>query len=83
MLAHFGRASLTQTRRSKGQLLLLWAGDKGLEIYNTATWDDEADQFKLGPIFEKLEAYTKPQSSRILSRYQLRCLKQGNMCGYH
>ena len=35
----------------KARLLLLWAGDKGLEIYNTATWNDEANQFKLGPIF--------------------------------
>lgn len=58
----------------KARLLLLWAGDKGLEIYNTATWDDEADQFNLGSIFEKLEAYTKPQSNQILARYQLRCL---------
>ena len=61
------------------RLLLLWAGDKGLEIYNTATWNDEADQFKLGPIFERLEAYTKPQSNQILSRYQLRCLKQDDI----
>ena len=63
----------------KARLLLLWACDKGLEIYNTATWNDEADQFKLGPTFERLEAYTKPQSNQILSRYQLRCLKQDDM----
>ena len=69
-------------RRPEGQkarLLLLWAGDEGLEIFNTATWSDEADQFKLGPIFERLEAYTKPQSNQILSRYQLRCLKQDDI----
>ena len=63
----------------KARLLLLWAGDKGLEIYNTARWEDEADKFKLKPIFEKFEAYTKPQSNQILSRYQLRCLKQDDM----
>ena len=63
----------------KARLLLLWAGDKGLEIYNTATWNDEADQFKLGPIFERLEANTKPQSNQILSMYQLRCLKQDDI----
>jgi len=38
----------------KARLLLLWPGDKGLEIYNTAIWDVEADQFKVNPIFEKL-----------------------------
>ena len=27
----------------------------------------------------KLKNYTKPQSNQILSRYQLRCLKQGDM----
>ena len=63
----------------KARLLLLWAGDKGLEIYNTARWEDEADKFKLKPIFEKFEAYTRPQSNQILSRYQLRCLKQDDM----
>ena len=63
----------------KARLLLLWAGDKGLQIYNTATWEDETDQVKLNPIFEKLEAYTRPQRNQILSRYQLRCLKQDDM----
>ena len=46
---------------------------------NTATWEIEADQLKLKPIFEKFEAYTKPQNNQILSRYQLRCLKQDDM----
>ena len=63
----------------KARLLLLWADDKGLEIYNTATWSSEEDQLKREPIFEKFEAYTEPQSNRILSRYQLRCLKQEDM----
>jgi len=35
--------------------------------------------FKLKPIFEKFEAYLKPQSNQILSRYQLRYLKQDDM----
>ena len=63
----------------KTRLLLLWSGDKGLEIYNTATWEDEDDQLKLNPVFGKFEQYTKPQSNQILARYQLRCLKQGEM----
>ena len=68
-----------KTEGQKARLLLLRAGDKGLEIYNTATWENEADQFKLKLVFEKFEAYTKPQSNQILSRYQLRCLKQDDM----
>ena len=61
----------------KARLLLLWVGDKGLEIYNTSTWTNEGDDLKIAPIMAALEAYTKPQSNQILARYQLRCLKQG------
>lgn len=59
--SYFQWASLKQDRRSKDEATLAWADDKGLEIYNTATWEDEADQFKLKPIVKKFEAYTKPQ----------------------
>ena len=58
--------------------LHLWVGDKGLEIYTT--WkDDDGDKYQTKPVLDKLENYTKPQSNQILSRYQLRCLKQGDM----
>ena len=40
----------------KVRMLLLWGDDKALEIYNTATWTDDADKLKLAPVFEKLEA---------------------------
>ena len=53
----------------KVRFLLLWIGDKGLEIYNTATWIDDADSFKLEPVFDLLEAYTKPKSNHILARF--------------
>ena len=59
--------------------LLLWVGDKGLEIYNTTTWANEDDKDKTKEVLDALENYTKPQSNQILSRYQLRCLKQGDM----
>lgn len=62
----------------KVRLLLLWVGDKGLEIYNTTTWANDGDNLKIVPVLATLEAYTKPQSNQILARYQLRCLKQGD-----
>ena len=65
--------------KKKVRLLLLWIGDKGLEIYNTATWAKAGDELKIKPVFQVLETYTQPQSNQILSRYQLRCLKQGEM----
>lgn len=54
-----------ESEDKKARLLLLWVGDKGLEIYNTATWANEDDQLKLIPIFEKFEAYARPQSNQI------------------
>ena len=53
--------------------------DKGLEIYNTTTWAAYDEKDKTEPVLNALENYTKPQSNQILSRYQLRCLKQGDM----
>ena len=63
----------------KVRLLLLWIGDKGLEIYNTTAWSNDDDKFKLKPVFDLLEAYTKPKSNHILARFQLRSLKQNDM----
>ena len=62
----------------KVRMLLLWCDDKGLEIYNTATWTRAADALVLARVWEKLEAYVTPRSNQILARYQLRCLKQGD-----
>ena len=66
-------------RKKQVRHLLLWVGDKGLEIYNTTTWTDAEDKNKTKEVLDALENYTKPQSNQILSRYQLRCLKQGDM----
>ena len=68
-----------QEEEYKVRMLLLWVGDKGLEIYNTATFANAADKLKLNPVLQKFEAYTKPQSNQILARYQLRCLKQDDL----
>ena len=66
-------------RKKQVRHLLPWVGDKGLEIYNTTTWADAEDKNKTKEVLDSLENYTKPQSNQILSRYQLRCLKQGDM----
>ena len=58
-------------------MLLLWADDKALEIYNTARWAAEGDNLVLARVWEKLEAYVRPRSNQILARYQLRWLTQG------
>ena len=62
----------------KVRLLLLWVGDKGLAIYNTSMWTNDGEDLKIAPVMAALEAYTKPQSNQIPTRYLLLCLKQGD-----
>ena len=50
------------------RLLLLWAGDKGLEIYNTTTWAQEEDSLKLGDGGK----YQNPNGNRN-TRHPRRC----------
>lgn len=61
----------------KVRMLLLWMDDKGLEIYNNARWEQDGDELKLKPVWQVLEAYAKPRRNKILARFQLQCLKQG------
>ena len=63
----------------KVRMLLLWIDDKGLEIYNTSAWQNAGDNLLLDPVWERLEGYVRPRSNQILARFQLRCLKQGDM----
>ena len=63
----------------KVNYMLLWAGDKALEIYNAHTFASEAESKKYKTVMDVLKAYVRPQSNQILSRYHLRCLKQGDL----
>ena len=63
----------------KVRFLSLWI-DKCLEIFNTATSSNDDDSLRLLPVFDLLESYTKPKSNHILARFQLRSLKQDDMC---
>ena len=63
----------------KVRMLLLWVDDRGLEIYNTAQWAAPAHALLLRHVWRVLEAYVQPQSNEVLSRYQLRCLKQDDL----
>ena len=63
----------------KVRMLLLWSDDKELEIYNTATWANDGNDLLLLPVLEKLEAFVRPRSNRILATIQLRSIKQGEM----
>ena len=49
----------------KARLLLLWAGDKGLEIYNKATWSCDEDQLNENPSPTNLKHTQNPRSVKF------------------
>ena len=58
---------------------LLWVRHNGLDIDNIATRTANGDNLRVNLVCAALEAYIKPHRNQILSRYQLRCLKQCDM----
>ena len=59
----------------KCSYLLLWAGDYGLDLYNT--WSLTTEQKKgINEYWKRFEEHAKPQANKILNRYYLRNLKQ-------
>ena len=59
----------------KCSYLLLWAGDYGLDLFNT--WNLTTDQKKdISEYWKRFEEHVKPQANKILNRYYLRNLKQ-------
>ena len=68
-----------EQKKKQVRHLLLWVGDKGLDIYNTTTSKMLMIKTEKKEVLDALENYTKPQSNQILTRYQLRCLKQGDI----
>ena len=59
----------------KCSYLLLWAGDYGLDLFNT--WNLTTDQKKnISEYWKRFEEHVQPQANKILNRYYLRNLKQ-------
>ena len=55
--------------------LLLWAGDYGLDLYNT--WSLTTKQKKdINKYWKRFEEHVKPQANKILNQYYFRNLKQ-------
>ena len=61
----------------KCSYLLLWAGDYGLDLYNT--WSLTTEQKKdINEYWKPFEEHVKTQENKILNRYYLRNLKQNS-----
>jgi hypothetical protein len=57
--------------------LLIWAGDRGLDLYNS--WALDADQQKvLQNYWDKYEEYVNPQANFLVSRHKLHRAQQGD-----
>ena len=54
----------------KCSYLLLWAGQKGRDVYNT--WSDitEEDKGKLQVYYDRFEQHVSPQSNPVFARYK-------------
>ena len=53
----------------KASYILLWSGEKGLDIYNSWTFRKEEDRKKPAIIFERFENQLEPKTSHRIHRY--------------
>ena len=60
----------------KVSYILLWSGEKGLDIYNSWTLTKQEDKKKPAIIFERLENQLEPKTSHRIHRYTLQGIRQ-------
>ena len=58
-----------QNNSVKTYALLNAVGDEGLDVYNTFTFQSEADKLKYKDVMEKFEAYCVPKTNVIMERF--------------
>ena len=62
--------------KEKVSYILLWSGEKGLDMYNSWTFTKEDDKKKPDVIFEKFENQLEPKTSHRIHRYTLQGMRQ-------
>ena len=72
----FGGLLKSKSEEEKCNYVILWAGEKGRNIYSTWTLTNE-ERKQLASHYEKIENYCKPQSNKIYSRYIFMRREQG------
>ena len=60
----------------KVSYVLLWSGEKGLDIYNSWTFTKEEERKKPAIIFERFENQLEPKTSHRIHRYTLEGMRQ-------
>ena len=71
----FGGPLQTKTEEVKCNYLMIWAREKGRQIFSTWKLEDN-DKKKLESYYTGFESYCKPHSNQIYARYKLRCREQ-------
>ena len=61
---------------TKSAILLHVAGPEALEVYNTFTWEAEADKKKVKKIMDKFESYCTPRKNVVWERHVFNCRSQ-------
>ena len=60
----------------KVSYILLWSGEKGLDVYNSWTFTKEDDRKKPAVLLEKFENQLEPKTSHRIHRYTLQGMRQ-------
>lgn len=72
----FGGPLAEKPEKQKIRYLLLWAGDKGRDVFNTWTLTEEEGK-SLETHFKKFQDYVQPKQNPVFSRYKFNNETQG------
>ena len=72
----FSSALKDTNDEEKVSYILLWSGEKGLDIFNSWTFTKEEDKRKPANIFERFENQLEPKTSHRIHRYTLQGMRQ-------
>ena len=72
----FSSALQDTNDEEKVSYILLWSGEKGLDIFNSWTFTKEEDKKNPANIFKWFENQLKPKMSHRIHRYTLQGMRQ-------
>ena len=72
----FSRVLKDTEDEEKVSYILLWSGEKGLDIYNSWAFTKEEDRKKPDVIFKRFENQLEPKTSHRIHRYTLQGIRQ-------
>ena len=61
---------------AKASYILLWSGEKGLDVYSSRTFSKEEDRKKAAVILKKKENQLEPKTSYRIHTYTLQEMRQ-------